>query len=126
MLVLTVEEVFGDLHLLVFLETSLDSVGNALGTLQVKLHVDLVHGSIFEVIHDFVLLLLGNLVIDLFLAVSASLESSKELSVLGLSSTLHLLGQSVLEILELVKEALLLAIVVLALGNPEFHLLTSL
>lgn len=105
------------MNLLVLLETSLDSVGDTLGSLQVELDVDLVAGSVSKVIQDLVLLLLCRSGTLLLSAVSTLFQCLAKLGILALSLSAHLLNHVVLEVLELVEKSLLFAIVVLTPGN---------
>ena len=110
----------------VLLETGLDSVGDALGLLQVELHIDLGSSTILEVAQDLVLLLSGSLVVVLLTTVASGFQESHKLCILVIGGTLHLTGNVVLQALELVKKSLLFSIVVIALGNLGFHCITGL
>lgn len=126
MLVLAIKEVLRNLDLLVFLETSLDPVGNALSFLEVKLHVDFVAGTVAEALKDLVLLRLTRLFIDLLSAVSPIFEGLEKLGVLTFSLCSHLVSQISFKVLKLVKKSLLLILVIVALGNLDLHGFASL
>lgn len=114
------------MDLLILLETSLDPVGNALGPLEVELHVNLAASTVAEVVKDLVLLRLGCLVIILLSAVPALFKGLEKLSVLTFSLLTHLISQIGFECLKLVHEPLLVIFIVASLGNLDLHGFTSL
>lgn len=91
------------MDLLILLESCLNSIGNSLSALEIKLHVDLAAGSISKVLENLILLLLRNSAILLLSAISSLLKSFAELGILAFSLSAHLLHQVILEVLKLIE-----------------------
>lgn len=112
--------------MLVLLETGLNSVGDALGTLQIQLHVHLASRAVAEVLKDLLLLGRSILLMSLLSAVSTVFEGLEKLRVLTFRLLTHLVSQVSFEAIKLVHESLLFTFVVLALRNLNLHLLARL